>query len=102
MGDTGSLALGGIMAVISVLLKEQIFLFIIGFIFVFETLSVIIQRYWFKYTKKKFGAGRRAFLCAPIHHHYELKGLHESKIVMRFYIVAMLLVAVGLSTIKLR
>ncbi|HPF08622.1 MAG TPA: phospho-N-acetylmuramoyl-pentapeptide-transferase, partial [Candidatus Cloacimonadota bacterium] len=102
MGDTGSLALGGILAVISVLLKEQIFLVIIGFIFVVETFSVIFQRSWFKYTKRKLGAGRRLFLCAPIHHHYELRGIHETKIVMRFYIVAILLVAVGLSTIKLR
>nr|MDK2851659.1 phospho-N-acetylmuramoyl-pentapeptide-transferase [Candidatus Cloacimonadota bacterium] len=102
MGDTGSLALGGILAVISILLKEQIFLLIIGFIFVYETLSVIIQRTWFKYTKHKYGSGRRVFLCAPIHHHYELKGIHETKIVTRFYIVAILLVAIGLSTIKLR
>ncbi|MDD4100514.1 MAG: phospho-N-acetylmuramoyl-pentapeptide-transferase, partial [Candidatus Cloacimonetes bacterium] len=102
MGDTGSLALGGILAVISVLLKEQIFLVIIGFIYVMETFSVIFQRYWFKYTKRKFGAGRRLFLCAPVHHHFELKGIHETKIVMRFYIVAILLVAIGLSTIKLR
>ncbi|MBP7117999.1 MAG: phospho-N-acetylmuramoyl-pentapeptide-transferase, partial [Candidatus Cloacimonetes bacterium] len=102
MGDTGSLALGGILAVISVLLKEQIFLVIIGFIYVMETFSVIFQRYWFKYTKRQFGAGRRLFLCAPVHHHFELKGIHETKIVMRFYIVAILLVAIGLSTIKLR
>ncbi|MCB5265450.1 MAG: phospho-N-acetylmuramoyl-pentapeptide-transferase [Candidatus Cloacimonetes bacterium] len=102
MGDTGSLALGGILAVISVLLKEQIFLVIIGLIFIIETGSVIMQRSWFKYTKRKYGAGRRVFLCAPIHHHYELKGIHETKIVMRFYIVAILLVAIGLSTIKLR
>jgi phospho-N-acetylmuramoyl-pentapeptide-transferase len=102
MGDTGSLTLGGIMAVISVLLKEQIFLVIIGFIFVTETFSVIIQRSWFRHTKRKYGIGRRVFLCAPLHHHYELKGIHETKIVTRFYIVAILLVAVGLSTIKLR
>jgi len=102
MGDTGSLTLGGIMAVTSVLLKEQIFLVIIGFIFVTETFSVIIQRSWFRHTKRKYGAGRRVFLCAPLHHHYELKGIHETKIVTRFYIVAILLVAVGLSTIKLR
>jgi phospho-N-acetylmuramoyl-pentapeptide-transferase len=102
MGDTGSLALGGILAVISVLLKEQIFLVIIGLIFVIETGSVIIQRTWFKYTKRKLGAGRRVFLCAPIHHHYELRGIHETKIVIRFYIVAILLVAIGLSTLKLR
>lgn len=102
MGDTGSLALGGMLAIISVLLKEQIFLLIIGLIFVTETFSVIIQRSWFKYTKRKYGQGRRVFLIAPIHHHFELKGIHEAKIVMRFYIVAILLVAAGLSTIKLR
>lgn len=102
MGDTGSLALGGMLAVLSVLLKEQIFLLIIGLIFVTETFSVIIQRSWFKYTRRKYGQGRRVFLIAPIHHHFELKGIHEAKIVMRFYIVAILLVAAGLSTIKLR
>ncbi len=102
MGDTGSLTMGGILAVISVLLKEQIFLVIIGFIFVVETGSVILQRSWFKWTKKRYGQGRRVFLCAPLHHHYELKGIHETKIVTRFYIVAVLLVAVGLSTLKLR
>jgi phospho-N-acetylmuramoyl-pentapeptide-transferase len=102
MGDTGSLTLGGIMAVISVLLKEQIFLVIIGLIFVGETFSVMIHRSWFKHTKRKYGVGRRVFLCAPLHHHYELKGIHETKIVTRFYIVAVLLVAVGLSTLKLR
>ncbi len=102
MGDTGSLTLGGILAVISVLLKEQIFLVIIGFIFVTETLSVIIQQSWFKHTRRKYGQGRRVFLCAPLHHHFELKGIHETKIVTRFYIIAVLLVAIGLSTIKLR
>ena len=102
MGDTGSLTLGGIIAVISVLLKEQIFLVIVGLVFIAETGSVILQRSWFKYTKRKFGTGRRVFLCAPLHHHFELKGQHETKIVIRFWIVAMLLVAVGLSTIKLR
>lgn len=102
MGDTGSLTLGGVMAVISILLKEQIFFVIIGFLFLWETMSVIIQRSWFRYTKKRFGAGKRIFLCAPVHHHYELKGLHEAKIVIRFWIVAILLLALGLSTIKLR
>ncbi len=102
MGDTGSLTLGGILAVISILLKEQIFFIIIGFLFISETLSVIIQRGWFRHTKRKYGEGRRVFLCAPIHHHFEMKGLHESKIVIRFWIVAILLLAVGLSTIKLR
>lgn len=75
---------------------------IIGMIFVAETMSVILQRSWFKWTKRKYGQGRRVFLCAPLHHHYELKGIHETKIVTRFYIIAILLVAVGLSTIKLR
>ena len=102
MGDTGSLTLGGILAVISVMLREQLFFFIIGLLFVAEALSVLTQRYYFKYTKKKYGTGKRVFLCAPIHHHFELKGLHESKIVIRFWIVAILLVALGLSTIKLR
>ena len=102
MGDTGSLTLGGILAVISVLLKEQIFLVVIGLIFVAEMFSVIIQTGWFKYTRKKYGAGRRVFLCAPLHHHYEMHGMPETKIVIRFWIIAILLMAVGLSTIKLR
>ncbi len=102
MGDTGSLTLGGILAVLAIMLREQLFFFIIGLLFVSEAMSVLIQRYYFKYTKKKFGVGKRVFLCAPIHHHYELRGLHESKIVIRFWIIAILLVAVGLSTIKLR
>ncbi|HON32839.1 MAG TPA: phospho-N-acetylmuramoyl-pentapeptide-transferase [Candidatus Syntrophosphaera thermopropionivorans] len=102
MGDTGSLTLGGILAVLSILLKEQIFFLIIGFLFIAETLSVIIQRTHFRYTKKKYGTGKRVFLCAPIHHHFEMKGMHESKIVIRFWIVATLLLAIGLSTIKLR
>jgi phospho-N-acetylmuramoyl-pentapeptide-transferase len=102
MGDTGSLTLGGILAVISILLKEQIFFIIIGFLFISETLSVMIQRTWFRHTKRKYGEGRRVFLCSPIHHHFEMKGMHEAKIVIRFWIIAILLLAVGLSTIKLR
>jgi len=102
MGDTGSLALGGVLALLSILLREQIFFFIVGLIFVVEAISVVIQRYYFKYTKKKTGQGRRAFRCAPIHHHYELGGLPESKIVVRFWIIAALLAAVGLATLKLR
>lgn len=102
MGDTGSLTMGGVLAVISILLAEQIFFTIIGAIFLYETMTVIIQKSWFKYTKRRFGTGKRVFLCAPVHHHYELKGLHETKIVIRFWIVAILLVVVGLSTIKLR
>jgi phospho-N-acetylmuramoyl-pentapeptide-transferase len=102
MGDTGSLSLGGILAVLSVMLREQLFFLIIGGLFVVEAMSVITQRYYFKYTKKKFGVGKRVFLCAPIHHHFEMKGIHESKIVIRFWIIAIMLVAIGLSTVKLR
>lgn len=102
LGDTGSLALGGILAVLSILLREEIFFAIIGGVFVMEALSTIIQRYFFKYTRKKYGVGRRVFRCAPLHHHYELKGIAEEKIVVRFWIVAALLVAIGLATLKLR
>ena len=102
LGDTGSLSLGGILAVLAVLLREEIFFAIIGGIFVMEALSTIIQRYYFKYTRVKTGTGKRVFLCAPIHHHYELKGISEEKIVIRFWIVAALLVGIGLATLKLR
>ncbi len=102
MGDTGSLALGGMLAQMSILLREQIFFAIIGMIFIAETLSVIMQRHYFRYTKKKFGEGKRIFLCAPIHHHFEKKGIKETKIVVRFWIISVLLLALGLATIKLR
>ncbi len=102
MGDTGSLTLGGILAVISILLREQFFFMIIGMVFVMEAMSVLMQRYYFKWSRKHTGTGKRIFLCAPLHHHYELNGLHEVKIVIRFWIVAILLVAVALATIKLR
>ncbi|HPR17177.1 MAG TPA: phospho-N-acetylmuramoyl-pentapeptide-transferase [Candidatus Cloacimonadota bacterium] len=102
LGDTGSLSLGGILAVLAVLLREEIFFAIVGGIFVMEALSSLIQRYYFKYTRIKFGTGKRVFRCAPIHHHYELKGIPEEKIVVRFWIVGMLLVAIGLATLKLR
>ena len=102
LGDTGSLSLGGILAVLAVLLREEIFFAIVGGVFVVEALSTIIQRYYFKYTRLKTGTGKRVFLCAPIHHHYELKGISEEKIVIRFWIVAALLVGIGLATLKLR
>ncbi len=102
LGDTGSLSLGGILAVLAILLREEIFFAIAGGIFVFEALSTLIQRYYFKYTRIKTGKGKRVFLCAPIHHHFELKGLSEEKIVIRFWIVAALLTAFALATIKLR
>ncbi len=102
MGDTGSLPLGGILAMLSILLREQIFLAIVGFMFIAEAMSVIIQVRYFKYTKNKFGVGKRIFKMAPLHHHYELKGFAESKIVVRFWIITILLLVIGLSTIKLR
>ncbi|MCF7918476.1 MAG: phospho-N-acetylmuramoyl-pentapeptide-transferase [Candidatus Cloacimonetes bacterium] len=102
LGDTGSLALGGQLAVISILLREEIFLMIIGGVFIIEIASSILQISYFKYTKGRLGTGKRLFRCAPLHHHYELKGLSEEKIVARFWIVALLFLAVGLATIKLR
>jgi len=102
MGDTGSLPLGGILAMLAVLLKEEIFLAITGGVFVMEALSTIIQTSYFKYTRKKTGTGKRVFLCAPLHHHFEKKGLDEEKIVVRFWIIALLFSAIALSTIKLR
>ncbi|KEG19225.1 phospho-N-acetylmuramoyl-pentapeptide-transferase [Bartonella bacilliformis] len=96
MGDTGSLALGGLLGVVSVATKHEIVLIFIGGLFVLETLSVIIQVGWFKLTKK------RVFLMAPIHHHFEKKGWTESQIVVRFWIIAIVLALIGLSTLKLR
>jgi phospho-N-acetylmuramoyl-pentapeptide-transferase len=102
MGDVGALALGGALGTIAVIVRQEIVLFIMGGIFVAETLSVIIQVSWFKYTKKRYGQGRRVFLMAPLHHHFEQKGWKETKVVVRFWIVTMMLVLVGLSTLKLR
>lgn len=102
MGDTGSLALGGILAVMSVLIKEEIVLAIFGGIFVVEALSSLIQRYYFKYTRKRYGEGKRFFKMAPLHHHFEKKGWAEEKIVVRFWIIATFLLVLGLATIKLR
>jgi phospho-N-acetylmuramoyl-pentapeptide-transferase len=102
MGDVGALALGGALGTVAVIVRQEIVLFIMGGIFVAETLSVIIQVSWFKYTKKRYGAGRRVFLMAPLHHHFEQKGWKETKVVVRFWIVTMVLVLVGLSTLKLR
>ncbi|HEX9613892.1 MAG TPA: phospho-N-acetylmuramoyl-pentapeptide-transferase [Bacteroidota bacterium] len=102
MGDTGSLALGGAIGAMCVLMKKELLLPTLGGIFLVETLSVIIQRAYFKYTKKKFGEGRRVFRMAPLHHHFELLGWPEPKIVTRFYIVAILLMILSLSTFKVR
>jgi phospho-N-acetylmuramoyl-pentapeptide-transferase len=102
MGDTGSLALGGAIGAITIMIKKELILPILGGIFFVETVSVIIQRFYFKYTKKKYGEGRRVFRMAPIHHHFEMLGVPEPKIVMRFYIVAVMLMIVSLATFKVR
>ncbi len=102
MGDVGALALGGALGTIAVIVRQEIVLFIMGGIFVAETVSVMIQVTWFKYTKKRYGTGRRVFLMAPLHHHFEQKGWKETQVVVRFWIVTMILVLVGLSTLKLR
>lgn len=102
MGDTGSLALGGAFGALALMLKKELLLPIICGIFFVEAASVIIQTTWFKYTRKRYGEGRRVFLMAPIHHHFEKKGLPESKIVVRFWIIAVLLGILSLLTLKLR
>jgi phospho-N-acetylmuramoyl-pentapeptide-transferase len=102
MGDTGSLALGGAIGALCVLIKKELLLPTLGGVFLAETVSVIIQRLYFKYTKRKFGEGRRVFRMAPLHHHFELLGWPEPKIVTRFYIVAILLMIVSLATFKVR
>lgn len=102
MGDTGSLALGGAIGALCVLIKKELLLPTLGGVFLMETASVIIQRLWFKYTKKKYGAGRRVFKMAPLHHHFEMAGWPEPKIVTRFYIIAILLMILSLATFKVR
>src|SRR5574343_657319 len=102
MGDVGALSLGGALGTIAVITRQEIVLAIMGGIFVAETLSVMLQVSWFKYTKKKFGSGRRIFLMAPLHHHFEKSGWKETQVVVRFWIITMLLCLVGLSTLKLR
>ncbi len=102
MGDTGSLALGGVLGVIAVLIHQPFVLVIAGGVFVLEAGSVIIQTVWFKHTRRKFGEGRRVFLMAPLHHHFEKKGWYESQVVARFYILGILFAVLALSTLKLR
>jgi phospho-N-acetylmuramoyl-pentapeptide-transferase len=102
MGDTGSLALGGIIAVFAIAIRKELLIPVLCGIFLIENLSVIMQVGYFKFTKKRFGEGRRIFLMAPLHHHYQKKGIHEAKIVSRFWIVAVLLAVVTIVTLKLR
>jgi phospho-N-acetylmuramoyl-pentapeptide-transferase len=102
MGDVGALALGAALGTIAVIVRQEIVLAIMGGIFVVEALSVMLQVSWFKYTKRKFGEGRRLFKMAPLHHHFEKSGWKETQVVVRFWIITMLLCLVGLSTLKLR
>jgi phospho-N-acetylmuramoyl-pentapeptide-transferase len=113
MGDTGSLALGGIIAVAAIVIRKELLIPILCGIFFVESLSVILQRGYFKYTKKKYGAGRRIFKMSPLHHHYQkegipaliqhpVKAIPEAKIVMRFWLVAILLAVITIVTLKIR
>lgn len=102
MGDTGSLALGGAFGIIAILIKKELLIPILGGVFFMETVSVIIQRLYFKYTKKKTGEGKRVFKMAPLHHHYEMLGWSEPKIVVRFYIITIILAIVSLASFKIR
>lgn len=102
MGDVGALALGGALGTVAVIVRQEIVLFIMGGVFVVETLSVMLQVGYFKYTKRRYGEGRRIFRMAPLHHHFEVGGVKESQVVVRFWIVTMMLVLIGLSSLKLR
>lgn len=102
MGDTGSLAIGGIIATFAIMIRKELLIPVLCGIFLIENLSVILQVSFFKYTKKKYGEGRRLFLMSPLHHHYQKKGYHESKIVIRFWIVGILLAILTIVTLKLR
>lgn len=102
MGDTGSLTIGGIIAVLAIAVRKELLIPVLCGIFLIENLSVVMQVSYFKYTRKKYGEGRRIFLMAPLHHHYQKKGYHESKIVTRFWIVGILLAIISIVTLKLR
>jgi phospho-N-acetylmuramoyl-pentapeptide-transferase len=102
MGDTGSLAIGGVIAVFALLIRKELLLPVMCGVFLVEALSVMIQVSYFKFTKRKYGEGRRIFLMSPLHHHYQKRGFHEVKIVNRFWIVSILLAAVALVTLKIR
>ena len=114
MGDTGSLALGGAIAMLAILIKQELLLIIVGGVFVLEAASVVIQSSWFKYTRKKYGEGQRVFKCAPLHHHFEFvekerameqnrpPELVETVIVTRFWILSIIFALIGIATLKLR
>lgn len=100
MGDVGALALGGALGTVAVIVRQEIVLFIMGGVFVAETISVMLQVTWFKFTKRRYGEGRRLFRMAPLHHHFELSGWKETQVVVRFWIITMMLVLIGLSTLE--
>jgi phospho-N-acetylmuramoyl-pentapeptide-transferase len=102
MGDTGSLTIGGIIAVIAIIIRKELLIPLLCGIFLMENISVVMQVSWFKYTRKKFGVGRRVFRMSPLHHHYQVKGFHESKIVTRFWIVGVFLAILTIVTLKIR
>jgi len=102
MGDTGSLTIGGVIAVIAIIVRKELLIPVLCGIFFAESLSVMLQVGYFKYTRNKYGEGRRIFLMSPLHHHYQKKGYHESKIVTRFWIVGILLAIVTIVTLKIR
>lgn len=102
MGDTGSLALGGVLGIIAVLIQQPFVLLIAGGVFVMEAVSVMVQVSWFRYTRKRYGVGRRVFLCAPLHHHFQHKGWAETKVVTRFYILGVFFAVIALASLKVR
>ena len=102
MGDTGSLALGGIIAYLAIIVRKELLIPIFCGVFLVELLSVMIQVSYFKYTKKKYGEGKRVFLMSPLHHHYQKLGYHESKIAVRFWIITVMCVAFAIATLKMR
>jgi phospho-N-acetylmuramoyl-pentapeptide-transferase len=102
MGDTGSLAMGGLIGYIAIVIRQELVLLLVGGIFVIEAISVILQVSYFKYTRKRFGEGRRIFLMSPLHHHFQRKGWTETQVVVRFWLVGAMLAAMALATVKLR
>lgn len=102
MGDTGSLMLGGVIATIAIIIRKELLIPVMCGIFVAENLSVVLQTGYFKYTRKRYGEGRRIFKMAPLHHHYQKSGYHESKIVTRFWIVSIMLAVLAIITLKVR
>jgi phospho-N-acetylmuramoyl-pentapeptide-transferase len=102
MGDVGALALGAALGTVAVIIRQELVLFIMGGVFVVEAVSVMLQVSYFKYTKRRYGTGKRILLMAPLHHHFEQKGWKETQVVVRFWIITMLLVLIGLATLKLR